>query len=153
MRIYVQPDAYICVGLRIRTRRLVPPYVQTNAYVHKKTLMFLKKLGKFLEKLGKFFKNISTFFMQEQIESPSPIRSFLLFPSSLHSSQNTLFIKRLKMTALPLILVSAVLSKSLHKLPSAIPLCTFYTSFQTTVNESVIEKVQKPEEVLQMKGG
>ena len=118
MRIYVQPDAYICVGLRIRTRRLVPPYVQTNAYVHKKTLMFLKKLGKFLEKLGKFFKNISTFFMQEQIESPSPIRSFLLFPSSLHSSQNTLFIKRLKMTALPLILVSAVLSKSLHNLPS-----------------------------------
>jgi len=33
------------------------------------------------------------------------------------------------MTAHPLILLSAVLPESLHKLSSAIPLCTFYTSF------------------------
>ena len=66
------------------------------------------------------------------MEPSSPSRSFLLFRSSLHFSQNMRIISRLRLTGHPLILLSAVLSKSLHKLPSAFIL---------------------PEEVLRMKGG
>ena len=66
------------------------------------------------------------------MEPPSPSRSFLLFRSSLHFSQNIRIISRLRLTGHPLILLSAVLPKSLHNLPSAFV---------------------SPEEVLQMKGG
>ena len=43
------------------------------------------------------------------MEPPSPSRSFLLFRSSLHFSQNMRKISRLRLTGHPLILLSAVL--------------------------------------------
>ena len=97
--------------------------------------MFSKKLGEFLEKFGTFFKNISTFSCRGRWNHPSPIRSFLLFPSSLHFNQNTLAVKWLKMTVHPFILVSAVLPKSLHNLPSkhTMQAVYSYTSFQPAV--------------------
>lgn len=69
------------------------------------------------------------------MESPLPNRSFLLFPSSLHFNQNTLAVKWLKMTVHPFILVSAVLPKSLHNLPSkhTMQAVYSYTSFQPAV--------------------
>ena len=65
------------------------------------------------------------------MEPPSPSRSFLLFRSSLHISQNALSINRLTLTEHPLTHLSAVLPKLLLNQPSAF---------------------LPPEEILQMKG-
>ena len=78
------------------------------------------------------FQKARHLFVGADYISPSQIRLFLLFRSSLHISQNTLSINRLTMTEHPLIPLSVMLSKLLLNLPSAfVP----------------------PEEVLQMKGG
>ena len=83
---------------------------------------FWKRLNSFSETLWAFLKSSVCFSCRDKLHPPpSLIRSFLLFRSSLHISQNTLAINRLRMTAHPLILLSAVLPESLHKLSSAIP--------------------------------
>ena len=120
MCIYVWPDAYIRVDL---CHRMCSPMRR------QKTLMFSKKMVMFLKNITIFFKKLGMFLCKGRWNHPHQVGHSFFFRSFLHFIQNMRIISRLRMTGPPLILLSAVLSKSLHKLPSAIPLCTFYTSF------------------------
>ena len=81
------------------------------------------------------FKKARYLFVGADYISPSQIRLFLLFRSSLHFNRNTRTINRLRMTGHPLILLSAAFIKSLQNLPSAFVFLILV------------------EEVLRMKGG
>jgi hypothetical protein len=81
------------------------------------------------------FQKARHLFVGADYISPSQIRLFLLFRSSLHFNRNTRTINRLRMTGHPLILLSAAFIKSLQNLPSAFVFLILV------------------EEVLRMKGG
>ena len=81
------------------------------------------------------FQKARHLFVGADYISPSQIRLFLLFRSSLHFNRKTRTINRLRMTGHPLILLSAAFIKSLQNLPSAFVFLILV------------------EEVLRMKGG
>ena len=112
MRIYVQAYATVCVARCIRWR------IQKDLEVFRKARCVFLKLHHLFQKAR------CVFHVGADGSIPSLDRSFPLLRSSLHFNQSALAIRRLKMTAHPFILPSAVLSKSLHNLPSAIP-CVF----------------------------
>ena len=93
-----------------------------------KDLEVLKKARYVFKKPHHLFKKARCVFHvgTNCIPLPSLIRSFLLLRSSLHFNWNIQIINCLRMTGHPFILISAVLSTSLHNLPSVIP-CVFFT--------------------------
>ena len=92
--------------------------------VSQKALYVSKKLHHLSKKLHHLFKKARHVFKVGVDYTPSQSCSFLLLRSSLHFKFNALTNSWLKMTGHPLILPSAMLSKSLHNLPSAISFLT-----------------------------
>ena len=94
--------------------------------VSQKALYVSKKLQRLSKKLHHLFKKARHVFKVGVDYTPSQSCSFLLLRSSLHFNWNIQIINCLRMTGHPFILISAVLSTSLHNLPSVIP-CVFFT--------------------------
>ena len=109
-----------------------------RAWCFKKTSKsFLKRSLCFQKSSASFLKSSVCFSCRGRLHHPLIKPIILLFRSSLHFNHNIHIINLLRMTAHPLILPSAVLSKSLH-----IPLCTFYTSFQPAPTSKMQETWQ-----------
>ena len=91
-------------------------------YVFEKARCVFERVRYVSSKLHHLFLKARHLFHVGQMKIPLTKPVFLLLPSSLHLNQITLSIRRLRMTAHPLILLSAVLFTSLHNLPSVIPI-------------------------------
>ena len=138
MRTYVQAHAYVCVDRYVYTCRPMPTCTFKNSsryWMMQKDLDVFQKARYLFLKPRYLFQKARHLFVGADYISPSQIRLFLLFRSSLHFNRNTRTINRLRMTGHPLILLSAAFIKSLQNLPSAFVFLILV------------------EEVLRMKGG
>ena len=138
MRTYVQAHAYVCVDRYVYTCRPMPTCTFKNSsryWMMQKDLDIFQKARYLFLKPRYLFQKARHLFVGADYISPSQIRLFLLFRSSLHFNRNTRTINRLRMTEHPLILLSAAFIKSLQNLPSAFVFLILV------------------EEVLRMKGG
>ena len=138
MRTYVQAHAYVCVDRYVYTCRPMPTCTFKNSsryWMMQKDLDVFQKARYLFLKPRYLFQKARHLFVGADYISPSQIRLFLLFRSSLHFNRNTRTINRLRMTEHPLILLSAAFIKSLQNLPSAFVFLILV------------------EEVLRMKGG